>query len=212
MTRPIALILAAGGSRRLGQPKQLLPWKSTTLLNYVIDQVLVAGCEHCVVVVGANAIEVKSSLSTKYRSSVTPIDNENWQGGQSTSLRLGVQHVRDEFPKSPLLVALCDQPLIPTTHYRKVIDSITDALSVVATAYEYGGGVPACFAPQFTDELLHATKDNGAKDLIRQQSEEKVLLVDCREARTDIDTATEYAWCLNAANSVWSWDDLAHRG
>lgn len=193
MTKTVGVILAAGGSCRLGRPKQLLPWNQTTLLNHVIEQVLQAGCEHCFVVLGCRDQQIESSIPTTHRGGLTILRNKVWKQGQSTSFHLGVRHVQDTAKRSNVLVTLCDQPGVSITHYERLIDSVNDsAIGVSATAYEDGGGVPACFAHRVLPSLTDPSGDRGARRWIRSRPADQIKIIDCPDAHHDIDTIADY--------------------
>jgi len=82
-----AIILAAGGSKRMGQPKLMLAWHGSALVRWVARNALAAGCFPVVVVTGADSGTIESSLSSL---PLTFVHNPEWQLGQSTSVRSGV--------------------------------------------------------------------------------------------------------------------------
>ncbi|NNK83349.1 MAG: NTP transferase domain-containing protein, partial [Flavobacteriaceae bacterium] len=70
------LILAAGNSSRLGQPKQLLKWKSSNLLQHCIDTVKEVQSYSVILVLGANYQEIISEINT---NSIHVVNNKTWQ-------------------------------------------------------------------------------------------------------------------------------------
>ena len=96
------IILAAGGSSRFGQPKPLLDWHGKPFVRAVAETALAAGLSPVVVVTGANAEQVENAIRDL---PVSIIRNQDWQDGQSTSIRAGLRSLpppslRDSSPKS----------------------------------------------------------------------------------------------------------------
>lgn len=197
-----AILLAAGCSRRLGTPKQLLDWQGRPLVAHAIEQLMSAGCAEIVVVLGAYAPDVQAvceatAVRHRARLSVAFVENDRWCDGQASSMRCGVEYVLQGNSHSALIVmALCDQPYVLAKHYRRLIVSFADAaVDVAATRYESGGGAPACFRHSVLHELMPHRGDVGAKGWIRGLLPHRVRLVDLPEAANDIDTpAAVPAW------------------
>lgn len=195
------LVLAAGGSRRLGQPKQLLSYQGSTLVENITGQLLDASCDRVFIVLGASGDVVAETLrcNVKFRGSVDLVRNDDWQSGQSGSLRCGLDAVARSGHAGSLAVALCDQPLVPTGHYAELIASIaTVGRSVAATAYPDGRvGVPACLNATAWNDLiafmnsLEHRSDVGAKHWIDEQPESAVLAIACDFAAWDIDKLSD---------------------
>jgi molybdenum cofactor cytidylyltransferase len=161
-----ALILAAGGSSRLGQPKQLLRYRGRTLVRNVAQAALDAGCRPVLVVLGAAADEVGSELNDL---DVQVVLNTNWHEGMAASIRCGVQALpRGEQAIEAVVLTVCDQPLLSATVLRRVCAAY-DGAPGRRVACEYAGtvGVPALFERSLFDELLALQGDTGAKSLLQ---------------------------------------------
>ncbi len=98
-------ILAAGGSSRFGEIKQLLPWKNKNIINTVVETAALADLDPILVVLGANAGLIQASLDNE---TVQVVNNTDWDKGQSTSLKAGVTAIRQTV--DGVLFLLCDQP------------------------------------------------------------------------------------------------------
>jgi len=110
------IILAAGGSKRFGRTKQLLNWHGQPFVRAVAKTALDAGLSPVLVVTGADADEVGKAVNDL---DVSIIRNHNWQSGQGTSIRAGVQVLP---PKTGACVfLLADQPQIPVSVIRALI-------------------------------------------------------------------------------------------
>ena len=157
MSRIVAIVLAAGFSRRLGRPKQSVIFEGETLLDRATRIAReVAG----VVVV------------------VTRENNPDAEEGMASSIRAGVTLAESD---ARLLIMLCDQPLITAEHLRALI--AIDA-PIVATGYAGIAGVPAIFAPRFRTELLALRGDRGARAIIERHGARVVFFED---AAVDVD-------------------------
>lgn len=179
------LILAAGESKRLGTPKQLLKFHSYTLLEHAVQNAR-AVSEKIFVVLGAHAecIEKKTALSD-----CQIVTNANWQNGMGSSLAAGVQSITHKIPDCKnILVLLTDQPKVS----RGLLNSLVDAHhqeSNLITACNYGPtfGVPAVFNQQLFGELLSLKGDRGAKSVIKSNFD-KTGFIDFPAGYIDIDT------------------------
>ncbi len=205
-TRITGILLAAGGSSRLRQPKQLLIWQGKPLILHAILQLQAAGCDSLIVVSGPHGMVCRQMCDDYFAAVESPtaespaaqliwVNNADWKAGQSGSLRLALQTlVASSQDAAGFLVALCDQPLMQPEHYRRLMDAI--ALGhhrASATAYAEGGGVPACFRQDCLPELLGQAGDSGAKSWIRRQPSHQVALFDFGSAVQDIDTEEDHA-------------------
>src|SRR5210317_1662027 len=113
------LILAAGGSSRLGQPKQLLPWKSTNLLQHTLDTVDEIKSYETVLVLGANYNEIFSEINTK---EIHVVHNKSWYKGLGHSIAVAVKYIKESIPETEAtLIMLADQPLISDMYLLKMI-------------------------------------------------------------------------------------------
>ena len=142
----IGVVLAAGGSSRLGQPKQLLDINGQPMITHVVDALAaVAGIDRIIVVLGAHAESIRSTLAGK---DVVLVENPRWAEGQSTSLHAALDALRG-FPQPVhrLLITLCDQPRISTQAFQHLVKALDESTqSVAASSYEGHLGAPCLFA------------------------------------------------------------------
>lgn len=198
LQRPcIAILLAAGASRRLGRPKQLLPIGGRTLIEHTIGRLQRTNAERVIIITGARSDAITSVVHRLYEPRLKCVENKHWASGQASSLALGLSTARDLQRQANVLVALCDQPLIESSHYQSLIDTVgnssaSQGVSVAATKYDSGGGVPACFSPDVLPELINRLQGEGAKHWIRRQSSSRVVEVECDQPLSDIDTEADY--------------------
>ena len=156
-----AIILAAGASRRLGEPKQLVKLGGKTLLERSVRVAFEAGCAPVLVVLGANAqmIQSRSDLS-----GTKQVLNERWVEGMATSIQAALELLQVEHPKARgAVLMVCDQPAVTAEHIRL----LGATGRITASEYEGRRGVPAYFPANAFSELEKLSGDAGARELLR---------------------------------------------
>jgi molybdenum cofactor cytidylyltransferase len=177
-----AVVLAAGGSSRLGTPKQLLKFRGETLVRRAAKAALKSVCDRVVVVVGNHAQQMRQEVDDL---PVSVVENENWQSGISTSIRAGLERISSE---DGVVITLCDQPFMTAAVLNELVSTHHQTrLAIVASTYGTARGVPAFFAPELFNELASLTKDEGARRIIASHPE-KVATVEFPQGAIDIDT------------------------
>lgn len=184
-----ALVLAAGSSSRMGQPKQSLKIGTDYLLAHTAREIL-AACPRVLVVIGANAEADKKNLEAL---PVAILENKTWQSGMGNSLKVGLQKLLKEDPLlDAVLISVCDQPLLSSSHIHNLIQAaMTAPTRVVASAYEKTFGVPALFKNEIFSKLLSIDDHEGAKKII-QQLPDQITSVDFPGGAVDLDTMEDY--------------------
>lgn len=185
------LLLAAGNSSRLGQPKQLLKWKSSNLLQHAIDAVKKVQLNSVILVLGANYQEIISEINT---NSIHVVNNKTWQKGLGNSIAVGVNYIKKVFPETEaILISLADQPLITETYLSKMISEFNiEKKQIIATAYKNNRlGVPALFDKEYFEELMQLNNDEGAKHIIKKH-QQVVRFKEASQMFSDIDTLESY--------------------
>lgn len=183
-----AVLLAAGGSARLGQAKQLVEFHGETLLAHAARRLAeTVGWERVCVVLGAQSARMRTELNTRIGAVVC---NERWRDGMSGSLRRGLEAIPD--CAAGVLISLSDQPLAdPGPLARAWYQS--DGEAIVAARYPEGGaGVPAVFPRALFGRLRALTGEHGAREIIRAESE-RVIAVAAGDTLLDVDTAGDLA-------------------
>ncbi len=107
-----AIVLAAGGSARLGQAKQLLTYRGKTLVRRSAQAAIDAGCSPVIVVLGCERKKIASELRDL---PVEIVSNEHWERGLGNSLRLGVEAAAD---CDALVILVCDQPHVSARSFK----------------------------------------------------------------------------------------------
>lgn len=184
------LILAAGGSSRLGQAKQLLTFGVSTMLNRIVDVALQSKIGNIYVVLGASYDKVKASIDD---TSVHIIHNKNWANGLSTSIVAGVKEILQQTPSTQgILIMLGDQILILPTHINQMVQVFLDQkCDIVYADYKSDYGPPAIFGVKTFDKLLSLEMDQGAKKIIKSGLY-KDASVYIPEGKFDIDDLKDY--------------------
>lgn len=185
-----ALILAAGGSRRFGRPKQLLPFHGESLLRRTVRAATEAGIGSVVVAAGDSIEATKADLS---ETSAAVVENQDWQRGVGTSIRCGLRHLLTLVPDvETVVIAACDQPFVEASTLAALIaERERSGQPIVASAYTGTLGIPALFDRSCFDALLALPDDSGAKALIESRQEE-VARIKFEQGAIDIDTLADY--------------------
>jgi molybdenum cofactor cytidylyltransferase len=162
-----AIILAAGASRRLGQPKQLVRMAGETLLARTIRLAREAGARPLIAVLGANHEHIASTVDL---SQVHSFINHDWEQGIATSIHAGIEAVRIIAPAAKaVLLLVCDQPRLSAEHLRRLIEASKESVESAIVASQYAGiaGIPAIFPSSQFANLLALRGDSGARHILR---------------------------------------------
>ena len=179
-----AVVLAAGASTRLGEPKQLAMLGGETLLERAARTAREAGCAPVVVVLGASYAQVLAATFGKLGDAI-PVINDKWQKGMSTSIGLGVRTLALVAKGADGVVLMtCDQPAVTAEHLR----ALTATGEVTASAYVGRRGVPAFFPAATFAGLMELHGDAGARELLRA-----VATVELAGGELDVDTSADLA-------------------
>jgi molybdenum cofactor cytidylyltransferase len=187
MTDMAMVLLAAGGSRRMGQPKQMLDFQGKTLIQIVVERLLACRCFPTVVVLGAGARDIAPFLAG-YELNV--IQNLAWETGMAGSIRCGVEFVETMFPDAgQVMLALVDQPYVEAEDYYALVEAAEAAPDkVVAAWYDGQAGAPMVFPRAYFPALMRLGGDQGARGIVRALPAEAVRLVPLPLAAADWDS------------------------
>ena len=187
-----AIILAAGTSRRLGQPKQLVLVGGETLLARTMRVVQASGAEPVLVVLGAHRERILAEVDF---AGVQVVVNTEWEQGIASSIRAGISGLAEICPDAAATMLLvCDQPCLTAEHLRALTDGFQVAAESSIMASEYSGitGIPAIFPPSQFARLLALEGDVGARFLLKRP-EIPVIGVRFEGGEADVDTAEDLA-------------------
>jgi molybdenum cofactor cytidylyltransferase len=195
--RTAIILLAAGGSARMGRPKQLLPFDGTSLLRRAAQTALATPCRPVVAVLGAAAVECARELAGL---DVHTSENTRWTTGMGSTLKVGLRRAMELDPAlDAVLLMLCDQPLIGPADLARLLEArAQNSAPIVATAYPGSPGVPAIFSRATFPDLLALDDSAGAKSLLLAAGD-RVVTLPIPAALADVDTPDDYAR-LRAAN------------
>jgi molybdenum cofactor cytidylyltransferase len=184
------VLLAAGASSRLGQPKQLLVLNNGTLIRKSAEVAVGTGCAPVVVVLGAHKEKMQAEIKDL---PVTVTENDAWQEGMGTSVKAGMKQLLSlNANAKAVILLLCDQPFVSTPLLHKLIQQYqTSGKPIIASQYGETLGVPALFDQQFFSQLTALQGDEGARKIIRQHVE-MVGSMPFEEGKYDIDTMADY--------------------
>lgn len=191
------IVLAAGGSCRLGTPKQLLRFQGVSLLRHAAAAAVGCHADHCTVVLGNEAAACAEEISN------LPVHiavNTAWRDGMASSIRAGLADAQRRHPgMDAVILAACDQPHVTS----EVLDSLMDthlatSSGIVASAYAGTRGIPALFCAAWFPRLAALEGDRGAKALFEAAGENDLALVAFPGGAVDVDTALDYASAVEA--------------
>ena len=184
-----AIILAAGESKRMGKPKQLLPLGKSTLLEQAIDNLLNSSVDETIVVLGHKAEEITEKIANK---PVKVVINPDYQQGMSTSIVAGLIMVD---PRSQaVMLALGDQPLVTSRTINQLIEAFSkNKKGIAVPTYRGRRGHPIIFDIKYKAELFKLKGDIGGREIIQNHPKDVFMVaVDSESVISDIDTQEDY--------------------
>jgi molybdenum cofactor cytidylyltransferase len=184
-----AIILAAGASSRLGQPKQRVLFQGETLLNRAIRIAHEACANPVAAVLGADFENIRASIRDK---GVMIVFNDSWQQGIASSIKAGLSSVG--LSSVGVLILGCDQPYLSAAHLRALLERFETSASRVIVASTYAGvrGMPAIFPQAVFAQLASLEGDKGARALLGAPPV-PLEEVEFNRGQIDIDTPDDLA-------------------
>ncbi len=184
------ILLAAGGSTRLGYPKQLLELDGKTLVEIALEKILQILPQTITVVTGGSAEKVRAKLKGK---NINLAYNENWQSGMASSIKTGMQNLLKRLPEvDAVMICLCDQPFLTSDHLEALLKATEDKpQKIIASHYNNLASVPAIFKKSVFEDLLNLEGQQGARRVIRK-SEEQTFTVPFAKGIYDVDTVEDW--------------------
>jgi molybdenum cofactor cytidylyltransferase len=182
------IILAAGGARRMGQPKLLLPWRGEPIIRHTARHALEAGLSPLVVVTGSNGERVEQALDGL---PVQFIHNPDWQMGQSTSVKCGLAALPADCGSVAFLLG--DQPQIPAHLVRALVEKHSRSLApLTCPLVGEQRGNPVLFDRSTFADFATLTGDAGARQIINRYPVDYLPWHD-QSLLWDVDTPEDYA-------------------
>ena len=188
------ILLAAGESKRLGIPKQLLLYKNQFLLQHCFETLAQLDEIQVITVYGANVnVIIPRVQSNNFHYAY----NTKWQQGISSSMRRGLTALLNIQPDIEYVVFMvCDQPFITADLLKNIIAAgIEGDKGIVACAYDDCLGTPTLFSKKYFADLVALSGDTGAKNVIMDYRQD-VCVIDFPMGKIDIDTRDDYSRLL----------------
>jgi molybdenum cofactor cytidylyltransferase len=188
-----AIILAAGLSSRMGQPKMLLPWGKVTIIEQVVTTILDVGIDRLIVVTGSGHQKIRALLA-KYPSHVQLIFNPLYADGEMLhSLQAGMAAL--DFQQSQaVLIVLGDQPQIQVSTVKGLIQEYESNPSlIIIPSYRMHRGHPWLIGKELWGEILALKLPRTLRDLLNDHSSQiQYLNLDTPTILSDLDTPEDY--------------------
>jgi molybdenum cofactor cytidylyltransferase len=191
-----AIILAAGQSKRMGQPKMLLPWGKMTVIEHVIEIYAAADIAEILIVTGAAHDQVEEILKhSRQRHRVRIVYNQNYLNGEMLS---SLQHGLHALQQTPIyqaaLIGPGDQPQVEEESIRSVCEAFTKTGSpLVVPSFQRRRGHPWLVARPLWDELLELRHPKSSRDFLNKHADEiHYVNVETPNVLADLDTPEDY--------------------
>jgi molybdenum cofactor cytidylyltransferase len=185
----VALILAAGQSKRMGQPKMLLPWGKTTVLETVLATYKAAGIDNILVVTGG----IREQVEAQVGNSVRTVFNPNYAEGEMlSSVQAGLAGLEPEV--EAVLIGLGDQPQVQERSVRLVVDGyLKSGASIIAPSFQMKRGHPWLVARAHWGEILKMSSPESLRDFLNRHANE-IHYVEVKNISIlqDLDTPEDY--------------------
>jgi len=187
------LVLAAGGSQRLGRPKQLLPYGGATLLDHVLDTSRACAFDQLLCVIGGEARAVRGGVNLE---GVEVVENAQFGEGCSSSIAAALPAVDER--ADVLVLLLGDQPGVTPATVHALLAGRGDA-PLAACAYDDGRGHPLAFSREVFSDLAALHGDRGVWKLLDRRAADVVDVRIGGPVPRDIDTQEDYEAAIASA-------------
>jgi molybdenum cofactor cytidylyltransferase len=186
-----AIVLAAGMSRRMGQPKLLLPWGTHTILAHILTTLTDAGVTPILVVLGGFGEKIREITQD---FSVTLVENPDYAGSEMiSSLKIGLTSAK-ELKLSSVFIVLGDQPMLSLKTLHDLQEEyLSTGQPIIIPSYHMKRGHPWIICKELWDEVIHLPDSQTLREFLNQhQADIQYLNVDDPDILKDIDTWEDY--------------------
>ncbi|MCG8309977.1 MAG: nucleotidyltransferase family protein [Cytophagales bacterium] len=179
------MIMAAGASRRLGQPKQMIKYQGETLLRRISKEAINAKIGDVTVVTGYDHKNMEEEVGDL---DVTIFYNEEWEEGLGASIRNGLNHILKSKPETnAILLTMVDQPFVDGAHLKKLANTYDPSRSmIIASAYSGTFGVPVLFDSRYFEQMKQLKGDEGGKKIFVKYLKD-IVEIPFKDGAFDID-------------------------
>ena len=197
MADVVAILLAAGESRRMGQLKAMLPWQGVSLIKHQVASLRAGGVDQVVVVLGHRSDELKSELGDT--AGVSWQLNPDYLQGKTTSIKAGLNALGTDQPQALLLLNV-DQPRSAGVIRFLLEDHLSQGSLITIPTHNGKGGHPIILSPTLLDELRRIDEESfGIKAVVQRHIEgTRRVELDSPEVLWDLNTPEEYQRILEA--------------
>ena len=165
------LILAAGESKRMGRPKQLIIWENKTLIEHTFQIASQAGFEDIKIVLGAFSEKILPIVKD-FKADI--LVNPMWENGIGSSLCKGLERFENRLG---IMILLIDQPLIRAEYLIEMAETfIARKPLAVASSYKGNPGPPAIFNNALISKILKIADNNGAQKILKRYLDQIILM------------------------------------
>ena len=180
----VAVVLAAGGSRRLGHPKQLLKRDGETLVHRAVRLALETQSQRVLLVVGGHAQAVRDAVADL---EVEVVMNAGWEEGLASSVRAAAVALAGDQARCLLLA--CDQPALQHSHLQQLLEGAAVSSSAcAATVHGDALGIPVVVSPEMLQQARELVGDRGLRAVLQRLPREALHVLEAGELQFDLDT------------------------
>lgn len=184
----VAVLLAAGSSRRLGQAKQLLRQNGVALVRRMAECALATAPRELLVITGAETAAVRAALAD---INARLHHNPDWHSGLASSLQCAARALTAH--DGAVLLLGCDQPLLQPTHLLQLLAASNPATGIAISDYGSGAGIPVRVPASLLQQADQLRGDAGFKTLWAMQP---VQTVPAPALAFDLDTPADLALAI----------------
>jgi len=177
--------MAAGASKRLGEPKQLIEFNNQTLIRKICKEALMSNIGQVTVVTGYSHDNVEKEVQDL---PVQVFFNQEWEEGLGASIRNGLKYVLKNTPTlDAIIMTLVDQPYVDNVLLKDLAQSYSKSKDmIIASSYADTFGVPVLFDKKYFKEMMDLKGDEGGKKVFKKYSQ-NIVKIPFANGSIDID-------------------------